>query len=192
MKRLTVLLMTVFLFVIMGCSQEKGQPVQQQTKASATSNQEFAFRGIKMGVSVESQFKHCREGMTEACTRKYEGLLYVENLPPLEIFTNDPVLKITNGKIEEIEMAFNNNDLEKMVLLMKGKYGESQSMVSGVKDELTMKRQRVRCETVTIKWNVKGYDITLDGANANCPSAGHIIIKSPTLSQADEQKKRKP
>lgn len=113
----------------MGCSQEKGQPVQQQTKAPVTSNQEFAFRGIKMGVSVESQFKPCREGMTEPCTRKYEGLLYVENLPPLEIFTNDPVLKTTDGKITGIEVAFNNNDVEKMVLLMKGQYGESQSKV---------------------------------------------------------------
>lgn len=63
--------------------------------------------------------------------------------------------------------------------------------LSGVKNELTMKGQPVRCETVTIKWNVKGYDITLDGANANCPSAGHIIIKSSTLSQAEEQKKGK-
>jgi hypothetical protein len=173
----------------MGCSQEKGQPVQEQNTAPVTSNQKFEFRGIKMGVPVESQFKPCREGMAEACTRKYERLLYAENLPPLEIFTNDPVLKMTNGKVTEIEVAFNNNDFEKMVLLMKGKYGQYHYMVSEVKNELTTKGQRVRCETVTMEWNVKGYGITLDGANALCPCAGHIIIKSPELSQPAEQKK---
>lgn len=206
-----VSIMILVLIMMMGCSQEKSQPVQtqdkqqvqQQTTAPAPpTSQEFTFRGIKMGATPESQFPFCTEGMKGVCFKKNtsnndtskeqkewnERHGHIENLPDLGVggWNRSQELEI-GKKIDQLEIDFNNGKIETLVIMMKQKFGDPSSVVGGVNTDIYGKK----CETVTMKWNYQGYDITLQGADPRCQSSGEIIIKSPEVAKAEEAKKGK-
>lgn len=91
MRRISICICILSLITIIGCTQEKSQPVQaqsqQQVQSQATAppvRQEFTFRGIKFGIPIEQLFKKCTVTEKSGCGDDYRGECGVKYYPTSE------------------------------------------------------------------------------------------------------------
>ena len=131
---------------------------------------DFSFRNIRLGVSLDAQMKPCEhtrgsieekkvvcyeKGYLEA-SEQFRDYYLVDNLEEMEFYTSTMVV-VLDGKIEKVDMSLWDDGADKLLALLKRKYGKPKSL----RNYVIQNRMGAKFNQYVATWRVKGCELFL-------------------------------
>ncbi len=152
----------------------------------------FSFRGISIGIPLKDQIPECKDdwyAKADPCYSKdmFELNHYEVNLLPGIGFNTVTYIDTIDGNIERITTFLSDESAEKMLHLLKEKYGKPKIYNTSV----VQNRMSAKYESFIASWIIKKCDLTLMNRVSKVDD-GYLVIESVKWQkqQKEEQKKK--